>query len=137
MLAILAQAVLFEFAMAARDSAPATAQAAAADAPHHATSSHDHDACHPGNDEAPSVPSPHRHGGADCPFCLARCAHQAAGLPNVAELPARTAPAADAGFPPPPERAWAREAVAAFQARAPPSAPPPTGPAPRQNPAPA
>ena len=74
-LAVLAQTVLFDLAMAARETAAAREQAATA---HHVA----HHA--PRNDR--DIPR-HRHDGQDCPFCVARATHQAPTPPTGGVLP--------------------------------------------------
>ena len=69
------QTVLFDLAMAARETVAARQQAATAHlAAHHP----------PRNDR--NAPPPHQHGGKDCPFCIARAMHQAPTPPTGAAL---------------------------------------------------
>jgi hypothetical protein len=108
-LALFAQTVLFDLAMAARETAAARERIAAAHATHHA----------PRDDR--NAPQ-HPHGGEDCPFCVARTTHQASSLPTSACLPLPLSIAAVA-LPLPRGRARARRRPSRFRARSPPRKP--------------
>ena len=110
-LAVVAQAVLFDFAMAARATTAAQERAAAAHSPgHHHTPPHKPD--NPG----------HGHEGTECPFCIARATHQAAPVANavvpllVTWLVAAAAPFAH-------NRVRAVRRPRRFRSRSPPTAP--------------
>lgn len=109
-LAVLAQAVLFEFAMAARDAAETSGQAAAGT----------HHAHHGAPAQGPQGPG-HDH-GKDCPFCLARATHAAPGLPSAPELPLPASAAAVAS-PLAQARVRARRRPGRFRSRSPPREP--------------
>jgi HAMP domain-containing protein len=108
-LAVVAQAVLFEFAMAARETAAASKRAAVAH--------HDDHQVPRGDQDAPR----HKHGGKDCPFCVARATHATPSLPHGPEL---TSPCSAVTFAPPLLRARirARRRPARFRSRSPPRA---------------
>lgn len=112
-LAVVTQAVLFEFAMAARGTATASGRAAVA---HHAHRS-DHQV--PRDDrDAPR----HEHGGKDCPFCVARATHATPSLPHGPDLvPPPSAVAVASPFPR--ARVRAPRRPARFRSRSPPRAP--------------
>jgi hypothetical protein len=99
------QAVLFEFAMAARDAAEAEGRATA------------HHAHHEGAGDSQGAPT-HEH-GKDCPFCVARAAHQAPSLPAGVSLPLPSSVVAVAR-PAPRRRVRARRRPARFSSRSPP-----------------
>jgi HAMP domain-containing protein len=109
-LAVLAQTVLFDFAMAARETAAARERATAA---HHAAQQA------PRND--PDAPQ-NQHGGKDCAFCLARATHQAPTPPAGAALPLPL-PIAVVVPPLPRVRVRARRRPTRFRSRSPPREP--------------
>src|SRR4051794_32520883 len=105
-LAIVAQAVLFEFAMTPR---PAAAEPSAASHCHPSPAPQD-DRQHPG----------HQH-GKYCPFCIARACHQLASLPIGAGLATLVVDAAVVVVPVPrPDPVRARRRPPRFGSRAPP-----------------
>lgn len=115
-LAVLAQAVLFEFAMAGRETAAARERAAA-------PAEHAHHHAHRGTEgDAPKrdrdVPR-HEH-GKDCPFCTARAMHQASSATPGLDLPAPHALWMPAPRPPR-SRIRARRRPARLRCRSPPA----------------
>jgi hypothetical protein len=106
-LAVLAQAVLFDLAMAAREAAEAQAQAWAAAAHHHEAPGHGREA-----------PRGHKH-REDCPFCVARATHQAPAPPDGVAVPAPL-PVAAARPALPRARVRARRRPTRFRSRSPP-----------------
>jgi hypothetical protein len=108
-LAVLAQAIFFEFAMAAR-AATAREQAAAAY----------HVAQHVPQDDQ-DVPRQHQHSGKDGPFCIARAMHQAPALPT--DIVVLLLFAVVSVPPLPRARVRARRRPARFRSRSPPREP--------------
>ena len=106
--AVLAQAVLSDLAMAARETAEAQARTAAAHR-------HAHDKA-PG--QGREAPPGHRH-QEDCPFCVARATHQAPAPPDGFAVPAPL-PVAAARPTLPRARVRARCRPARFRSRSPP-----------------
>jgi hypothetical protein len=109
-LTVLTQTVLFDLAMAARETAAARERAVAAHHAEHHAPRHDRDA-------------PQRqHGGKDCPFCVARATHQALTPPAGAILP-RPLSLVVVVPPLPRGRVRARRRPTRFRSRSPPREP--------------
>jgi hypothetical protein len=109
-LAVVAQTVLFDLAMAARATAAARERVELARHAQHGTPQ-----------DGQSVPA-HEHSGKDCPFCIARAMHQAPSLPPSVVLPPPSSVVATTPYLPR-RRVRAHRRPTRFHSRSPPRLP--------------